>query len=557
MRRRDFVKAAGLLLPDLALARPFHGGIWNGSSSGVGFNPGFPRSALIAVGGPGGNQWFAYNGAYTYPSPVTALASKFSLAILGATWEGSGSSSRKKDSLVKAIKQNSVAPSGTLVFLYAMAFEVTPTAPLTLWSLGGNQFNPGATPPTDVQGTTSAYAGGEEHYALEISTNNWWAYENGFSGSYYFDAFNETPVRTAYNYANGAPFAGRDSSGDGPMEYFAKYCWSELLTGVPVDSRFNWVTSYYDYSPSADGIFFDILLRNIPNSLAITADETGAGGHAPDSYDGTVCDYLSAGHYQLFKTLQSLASAAGRTIYNFGNIGDYAISTSTGVAPYDMHGVLNGGVLESVIGLSNSWDSDGVLDGYLATIVSRISSPNLVTVDAKYFGSQLSVPAGVIPANLYQVMRYGLACACLYGCLFSFELKSAEYDIGTNGANIQWFDEYDNAAAQQGWLGYPVSGPTGAVGGFTGAVTSTYSGLHFALPSGVTGREFQTGLVLRNAWNGTIGVTVTAANLGGSGIWRRINGTQVPSINNGQLVTTSVSLGANSSARDGLFLLRA
>jgi len=484
------------------------------------------------------------------------------MAIIGGTWEGSGTSSRKKNDLVNAIKDNSTATGGTLVFPYALAFEVTPTAPLTGWALGGNQFNPAVSPPTDrISGTTSAYGGGYEHYALEISTNNWWAYESGSSGSFYIDSFDETPVRTAYNYLNGAPFAGRDSFGDGPMEYFAKYVWSDLMTGVPVDSRFNWVNSFFDYATNADGVFFDLLLRNIPNSLSIVADETGAGvsGQAPHAYDGTVCDYLSAGHFQLFKTMQTLAAAAGRTIYNIGNISDYMISSGTGVAPYNMQGVLNGGVLESVIGLSNSADSGGGLDADLARIVSRVSLPNLIILDTKYTGSQINLGGGnVIPGNLYQVMRYGLAFALLYGVHFSLELSSNEYDIGTNGANIQWFDEYDNAGAQKNWIGFPVAGPTGVSGGFTGAATSVFSGLSFNLPSGVKGREFTNGFVLRNAWNGTIGQIVSTANLGGSGVWRRINGTQAPSINNGQLVTTSagVSLGANSSSRDGLLLIR-
>src|SRR6185437_12421815 len=119
-----------------------------------------------------------------------------------------------------------------------------------------------------------------------------------------------------------------------------------------------------------------------------------------------------------------------------------------------------------------------------------------IILDTKYTGSQINLGGGnVIPGNLYQVMRYGLAFALMYGVHFSFELSSNEYDIGTNGANIQWFDEYDNAGAQKNWIGLPVAGPTGVVGGFTGAATSAFSGLSFNLPSGVKGREFTNGFV--------------------------------------------------------------
>jgi Hypothetical glycosyl hydrolase family 15 len=111
-------------------------------------------------------------------------------------------------------------------------------------------------------------------------------------------------------------------------------------------------------------------------------------------------------------------------------------------------------------------------------------------------------------------MRYGLATCLMDDGYYEF--------IGTDYHTILWFDEY-NAS-----LGQATSPPPTA-----------------AWQSGVWRRDFQNGIALVNPkGNGIQTVTLETS-------YQKIKGTQVPSINNGQTVTT-VTL----QDRDGIILMR-
>jgi hypothetical protein len=117
-----------------------------------------------------------------------------------------------------------------------------------------------------------------------------------------------------------------------------------------------------------------------------------------------------------------------------------------------------------------------------------------------------------VPGN-YQGMRYGLA-TCL--------MDNGYYEYSTDYHTINWFDEYNTS------LGQAISAPPTA-----------------AWQKGVWRRDFQNGIALVNPkGNGPQTVTLETS-------YKKINGTQVPSINNGQTVTTVTLLD-----RDGLILLR-
>ena len=135
--------------------------------------------------------------------------------------------------------------------------------------------------------------------------------------------------------------------------------------------------------------------------------------------------------------------------------------------------------------------------------------------------------------NDYQKMRAGLTTAILSDSYSGYTDGSAG-----NYTSRWWYDEYSvnlqtgqatGDASRNGYLGDPTGSPHRVTGSADPAVWR---------------RNFQNGIVLRN-YTGS----AQTVNLGGT--FRRIRGTQAPSVNNGQSVT-SVSLPAN----DGLILLR-
>jgi hypothetical protein len=124
-------------------------------------------------------------------------------------------------------------------------------------------------------------------------------------------------------------------------------------------------------------------------------------------------------------------------------------------------------------------------------------------------------------ATNYQLMRFGLTSALMNDGYFSYALSSSGH--ARNG--LYWFDEYDNAGAGRGYLGQP-----------TGAART--------VATNVWRRDYAGGAVLVNPSD--VAVTV---QLGGT--FRKIKGTQAPTVNDGSLVTA-----VTIPAKDGIILLK-
>jgi len=125
----------------------------------------------------------------------------------------------------------------------------------------------------------------------------------------------------------------------------------------------------------------------------------------------------------------------------------------------------------------------------------------------------------------YQKMRFGLTTALLGNGYFS-------YEINTNGhgsLGLMWFDEYDNAGNQRGYLGLPAGDSYMVKNAGDGSVWE---------------REFEKGIVICNPTNSEVTVQLKKK-------YRLIDGTQAPEINSGQLVT-EVTL----QPQDGMILLK-
>ena len=153
--------------------------------------------------------------------------------------------------------------------------------------------------------------------------------------------------------------------------------------------------------------------------------------------------------------------------------------------------------------------------------MDNAADPNLSTImvfgNVAYSGTNGT--ANFTAAN-YQLMRYGLCTALLKDGYFAYETSTNEHGVG----GLFWFDEYDNAGKGKGYLGQPAAAA-------------------YSAGSNVMRRDYTGGTVLVNP--DTVAHTVS---LGGT--FRKINGTQQPTVNDGSLVT-QVTL----QPRDGIVLL--
>jgi Hypothetical glycosyl hydrolase family 15 len=135
----------------------------------------------------------------------------------------------------------------------------------------------------------------------------------------------------------------------------------------------------------------------------------------------------------------------------------------------------------------------------------------------RYFAILHKLPGG---APDYQSLRWGLSLGTIAGAYY--EAYAGSHD------DRLWYDEYDGGEGvrRRQWLGKPLSGPQ-------------------KLADGLWRRDFEHGVVLNNSTTSAQTVTLGAA-------FRRLRGTQDPSVNDGARVT-EVAI----PPRDGLFLIRA
>jgi hypothetical protein len=202
-------------------------------------------------------------------------------------------------------------------------------------------------------------------------------------------------------------------------------------------------------------------------------------------------------------------------------LGDKLIVGNTGGAPGSQGPYLNGGMIEGV-------DQDGTnpfvgdpasnfsaLPFYNAWMDAGHSPATFIFLGTTYN----DLPLENVRTN-YRAVRYLLALALMRDSFFAYD----DYAPPNYGHQTTWwYDEYDNAGAGTGYLGYP-KGP------------ATFS-------NGVYRRDFDHGISLANT-NAT-NVTVSLERT-----YKKIAGTQAPSVNDGSMVT-SVTLGA----KDGIILL--
>ena len=264
------------------------------------------------------------------------------------------------------------------------------------------------------------------------------------------------------------------------------------------------VRAFLNPFAAVDGIFVD----GVFSAPRVNGDWTLSGTSQSETNPTTQHIYR-LGFNAYFSAVRAAASSSQQMI--IGNVADW-YQNALGLADVtDYQGVLNGGVIESIIGESYSPETWGGWATMMATyskIMNTMAAPKLLifSVDGD-------------SATDYQEARYGLG-SCLLGDGYFY------FNVAANYNDYVTFDEFSaNLGA--------ALGPALV---FPGAA---------AWQKGVYRRDFQNGIALVNPkGNGPQTVTLETS-------YKHLLGTQAPSVNNGQTVTT-VTL----NDRDGVILLR-
>jgi hypothetical protein len=311
----------------------------------------------------------------------------------------------------------------------------------------------------------------------------------------------------AYNMSSNCP-----SSGINPG--FGSQTWNQFISTF-------WGTKMANDSlyGNLDGIFLDNYLIvpkeviNFPSNIDYTNTNTATASP-------TNTQYWENGMVDLANQMRS-DLPAGKFIVT--NTGDSVSRTGA---------YLNGGMIEGVDqnGL-NGLVGDSTFPGdsphdpthFYNSWIAGATSPALFI----YNGSSSADTSLATEQTDYKAMRFLLTLAMMNNGYFTYdEFLMKNVGAGLNGGGHQaawWYDEYDNAGAGVGYLGYPLGDTTQPI-------------------AGVYRRDFDKGIALCN----TTGSTVTV-HLGK--YFHKINGTQDPTVNNGATVD-SVTI----ASKDGIIL---
>jgi hypothetical protein len=253
----------------------------------------------------------------------------------------------------------------------------------------------------------------------------------------------------------------------------------------------NWVKP----NPSIAGVFEDTVFWK----PRVDAD-WNRDGVTDSKNSANAGKWLREGFRKRFALLHQLMPGK----YVIGNVADWGAKDAV-LDEFDQS--LDGGVIEGIIGTRygvEKWGGWPEMMRWYRKTMAVIAEPKLVAFNQHGDKSD------------YQALRYGLGSCLLDNAYFSFT------DSTLNYTTVTWFDEFDAN------LGQASEGPVTA-----------------AWQNGVYRRNFENGIVLVNPkGNGPREVTLEED-------FKRIKGTQAPSVNNGQL-TRKVQL----ADRDGIILLR-
>jgi hypothetical protein len=333
----------------------------------------------------------------------------------------------------------------------------------------------------------------------QMAAANWWLRVTYPSGALASEISSGAPNNVANLIqsltSTNVPYPGGPTMAKNIRQWLAQYSNHYLGPGI---------------APNLDGMFIDNFFFQ---SRANQADWLETGSSQTDS--STAQAYRNA--YADFVT--QLRTVMGSQYMVWGNVADWLPGNS--ITGYS--GVLNGGLYEDAIGQDTG--GGGGLSGWAYMMGGYAMQMNAM-VPLNGAGPYLIFEGAEhnYAVTDYQNMRYGL-CSVL--------LDNGYYYFYNTGNDIPWFDEFNQT------LGAAVAGPNNPNNG-------TYSSGGLTVwQNGVWRRDFANGIALVNPrGNGTRTVTLETT-------YKHFSGTQDPSLNNGQSVT-SVTL----NDRDGVILLR-
>jgi|GEM_PF-2426263 len=311
----------------------------------------------------------------------------------------------------------------------------------------------------------------------------------------------------AYNMSSNCPSSSINSG-------FGNQTWNQFIATF-------WATKMADDSlyGNLDGIFLDNYLIipkeviNNPSNIDYTNSNTATPSPTnTQDWENGMVDLVNQFRSDL---------PAGK--YIVANTGDSVSRTGA---------YLNGGMIEGVDQNGhNSLVGDSTFPGdskadpahFYNSWIANGRSPQLFIYNA----SSSADTSLAMEQTDYKAMRFLLTLTMMNNGYFDFdEFLMHNPNGGLNGGGHQsawWYDEYDNAGAGAGYLGYPLGAAAQPV-------------------MGVDRRDFDKGVALCN----TTGSAVTV-QLGK--YFHKINGTQDPTVNNGATVD-SVTI----PSKDGIIL---
>lgn len=315
----------------------------------------------------------------------------------------------------------------------------------------------------------------------KLNAEKWWLYPTASSGS---------PVTSTYpgtNIVNNTLFGKTDSNGKNWIQWKTDFDYGFNVVGDAKNAA----------NPYVDGFFMDNVFWRPRVDGDWDRDGTSDSQSSP-----AVQRWMREGYKSYFDYVRSRWPGS----IQIGNIADWGAASAV-LDPLDQ--VLEGGVMESMIGESWSFESWGGFDQMMAAyrkMMDACRAPKLII-----FGHDNWVEGD------YRAMRYGLASTLMDDAYFYIN-DSHMYDP----SRLKWFDEFEVD------LGYP-----------------TQARQEAAWSQGVWRRDFDNGIVLVNPK----GNGARTVDLGGT--FRKLSGTQDPVTNDGATVTR-VTL----ADRDGVILRR-
>jgi hypothetical protein len=256
-----------------------------------------------------------------------------------------------------------------------------------------------------------------------------------------------------------------------------------------------------EYATNWDALYLD----NVFQQPRVSADYAQSGSSQTPSAAGQ--NWRDG--YATYVPLLRAALPGGVLV--FGNVADWANGSING-----FNQLLDSGSMEGIIGQSWSYESTSWVSmmNYYAKVMQNIRAP----------GFSIFMQDGS-PSD-YQAMRYGL-CSCLLDNAYYYHSNNGSYDT------VELYNEF----------GFNLGPATAGPGNPTNGTFS--SGALAAWQNGVWRRDFANGIALVNPkGNGPRTVTLET-------FFKHLTGTQAPTVNNGQTVTT-ITL----QDRDGVVMSR-